>query len=264
MNIKKVKIFSNNSEKSQEIKKMLIDKLNKNNINIVDNDYDLGIAIGGDGSFLRMIKENNFNSDIYYIGINAGTLGFAQEVSIDNIDEFIDNLNNNNFIVEELGIQENDIYTNESNSKFYSLNEIVIREKDLNTLKLSIYVDESLLESFAGDGILISTSFGSTAYNLSFGGSIVYNTFHSIQLTPIAPLNNRSYRNLINSVVLPQNKKITVIPKNTKDVIISVDGENSIYTDVVKIETVVRNKTIKCLRNKDYNFIKKINEKFLK
>ena len=131
MNIKKVKIFSNNSEKSQEIKKLLIDKLNKNNINIVDNDYDLGIAIGGDGSFLRMIKENNFNSDIYYIGINAGTLGFAQEVSIDNIDEFIDNLNNNNFIVEELGIQENDIYTNESNSKFYSLNEIVIREKDL-------------------------------------------------------------------------------------------------------------------------------------
>ena len=52
--------------------------------------------------------------------------------------------------------------------------------------------------------------------------------------------------------------------KNTKDVIISVDGENSIYTDVVKIETVVRNKTIKCLRNKDYNFIKKINEKFLR
>ena len=126
MNIKKVKIFSNNSEKSQEIKKLLIDKLNKNNISVVDNDYDLGIAIGGDGSFLRMIKENNFNSDIYYIGINAGTLGFAQEVSIDNIDEFIDNLNNNNFIVEELGIQENDIYTNESNSKFYSLNEIVI------------------------------------------------------------------------------------------------------------------------------------------
>ena len=111
MNIKKVKIFSNNSEKSQEIKKMLIDKLDKNNISVVDNDYDLGIAIDGDGSFLRMIKENNFNSDIYYIGINAGTLGFAQEVSIDNIDEFIDNLNNNNFIVEELGIQENDIYT---------------------------------------------------------------------------------------------------------------------------------------------------------
>lgn len=264
MNIKRVKVFSNNNKKSQEIKKLLINKLRKDNISVVNNNYDLGIAIGGDGSFLRMIKENNFNSDIYYIGINAGTLGFAQEVSIENIDEFIDNLNTNNFIVEELGVQENDIYTNESNSKFYSLNEIVIREKDLNTVKLSIYVDEFLLENFAGDGILISTSFGSTAYNLSFGGSIVYNTFHSIQLTPIAPLNNRSYRNLINSVVLPQNKKVTVIPSDTNNLIISVDGENNVYTDVVKIETIVRHKTIKCLRNKDYNFITKINEKFLK
>lgn len=264
MNIKRVKVFSNNNKKSQEIKKLLINKLRKNNISVVNSNYDLGIAIGGDGSFLRMIKENNFNSDIYYIGINAGTLGFAQEVSIENIDEFIDNLNTNNFIVEELGVQENDIYTNESNSKFYSLNEIVIREKDLNTVKLSIYVDEFLLENFAGDGILISTSFGSTAYNLSFGGSIVYNTFHSIQLTPIAPLNNRSYRNLINSVVLPQNKKVTVIPSDTNNLIISVDGENNVYTDVVKIETIVRHKTIKCLRNKDYNFITKINEKFLK
>ena len=264
MNIKRVKVFSNNNKKSQEIKKLLINKLRKNNISVVNNNYDLGIAIGGDGSFLRMIKENNFNSDIYYIGINAGTLGFAQEVSIENIDEFIDNLNTNNFIVEELGVQENDIYTNESNSKFYSLNEIVIREKDLNTVKLSIYVDEFLLENFAGDGILISTSFGSTAYNLSFGVIILYNTFHSIQLTPIAPLNNRSYRNLINSVVLPQNKKVTVIPSDTNNLIISVDGENNVYTDVVKIETIVRHKTIKCLRNKDYNFITKINEKFLK
>lgn len=264
MDIKKVKLFSNNSEKAQKIKELLINKLKANNINIVDNDHDLGIAIGGDGSFLRMIKENNFNSNIYYIGINAGTLGFAQEISIENIDEFINNLNNNNFIVEELGVQENDIYTNESNSKFYSLNEIVIREKDLNTVKLSIYIDGFLFENFVGDGILVSTSFGSTAYNLSFGGSIVYNTFHSIQLTPIAPLNNRSYRNLINSVVLPQNKKITIIPDNTRNVIITIDGENNVYTNVSRIETVVKQKTIKCLRNKDYNFVKKINEKFLK
>lgn len=264
MDIKRVKLFSNNSEKAQKIKELLIQKLKANNINIVDNDHDLGIAIGGDGSFLRMIKENNFNSNIYYIGINAGTLGFAQEISIENIDEFINNLNNNNFIVEELGVQENDIYTNESNSKFYSLNEIVIREKDLNTVKLSIYIDGFLFENFVGDGILVSTSFGSTAYNLSFGGSIVYNTFHSIQLTPIAPLNNRSYRNLINSVVLPQNKKITIIPDNTRNVIITIDGENNVYTNVSRIETVVKQKTIKCLRNKDYNFVKKINEKFLK
>lgn len=264
MNIKKIKIFSNNNDKSEEIKKLLIQKLNDNNYMVVNENFDLGIAIGGDGSFLRMIKENNFKSDVYYIGVNAGTLGFSQDISVENIDNFINDLNNNNFVIKEVALQENAIYTNEYISKFYSLNEIVIRERDLNIVKLNIYVDETLLEYFAGDGILISTSFGSTAYNLSFGGSIVYNTFHSIQLTPIAPLNNRSYRNLINSIILPQNQKITVIPNSTKNLIISVDGENKIYDNVVKIETVVGNKMIKCLKNKDYDFINKLNEKLLK
>ena len=54
------------------------------------------------------------------------------------------------------------------------------------------------------------------------------------------------------------------ISDNTRNVIITIDGENNVYTNVSRIETVVKQKTIKCLRNKDYNFVKKINEKFLK
>lgn len=262
--INKVKIFTNNNQKSQTTEQQLINKLEKNNIIITNDNYDLAIAIGGDGSFLRMIKANNYNSEVYYIGINTGTLGFAQEISLDNIDSFIEDINNNNFIIEELGIQETNVITKKDTSRFYSLNEIVIRESEINTIKIDIYIENFLLENFAGDGILIATSFGSTAYNLSFGGSIIYNTFHSLQLTPIAPLNNRSYHNLLNSVILPQNKNITIIPsKNTNNLIVTIDGENNIYNDVLKIETVVNDKRIKCLRSKNYNFIKKINEKFL-
>ena len=73
-----------------------------------------------------------------------------------------------------------------------------------------------------------------------------------------------SYRNIINSVVLPQNKVIKISPVKTKDLLISVDGENNIYTDVLYVQTVIQNKIIKCLRNKEYNFIDKINEKFIK
>lgn len=264
MKIKRIRIFSNNNKKSLRIKDILISKLEDNGFIIDEFNYDLGIAVGGDGSFLRMIKESNFNSNIFYIGINAGTLGFAQEVDVRDIDKFISDLKNENLIYEELGVLENSVYTKDSVSRFYSLNEIVVREKNLNTVKLKVEIDNHLLEKFAGDGILICTSFGSTAYNLSFGGSIVYNVFHSIQLTPIAPLNNKSYRNIINSVVLPQNKVIKIIPIKTKDLLISVDGENKIYTDVLYIQTVIQNKTIKCLRNKGYNFIDKINEKFIK
>ncbi len=265
MKIKRIKIFANNNDKSLSLKDEVANKLIENDFEIVDNNFDLGIAIGGDGSFLRMIKDNNFDSDTYYIGINAGTLGFAQEVEINDIEEFINDLKEDKFLVEEIGIQESTIYNKDNKmDEFYSLNEIVVREKTLNTLKLDVYIDNYLLENFAGDGILVATSFGTTAYNLSFGGSIIYNTFHALELTTIAPLNNKTYKTISNSIVLPQNKNITLLPTKTDNLIVTVDGVNKVYDNVIKIETIMKDKTIKCLRNKDYNFIKKINEKFIK
>ena len=265
MKIKRIKIFANKNDKSLSLKDEVANKLIENDFEIVDNNFDLGIAIGGDGSFLRMIKDNNFDSDTYYIGINAGTLGFAQEVEINDIEEFINDLKEDKFLVEEIGIQESTIYNKDNKTdEFYSLNEIVVREKTLNTLKLDVYIDNYLLENFAGDGILVATSFGTTAYNLSFGGSIIYNTFHALELTTIAPLNNKTYKTISNSIVLPQNKNITLLPTKTDNLIVTVDGVNKVYDNVIKIETIMKDKTIKCLRNKDYNFIKKINEKFIK
>lgn len=265
MKIKRIKIFANKNDKSLSLKDEVANKLIENDFEIVDNNFDLGIAIGGDGSFLRMIKDNNFDSDTYYIGINAGTLGFAQEVEINDIEEFINDLKEDKFLVEEIGIQESTIYNKDNKmDEFYSLNEIVVREKTLNTLKLDVYIDNYLLENFAGDGILVATSFGTTAYNLSFGGSIIYNTFHALELTTIAPLNNKTYKTISNSIVLPQNKNITLLPTKTDNLIVTVDGVNKVYDNVIKIETIMKDKTIKCLRNKDYNFIKKINEKFIK
>lgn len=263
--INKIKLFPNNNDKSKTIAEMVQKQLIQKGFEIVDDNYDLGIAIGGDGSFLRMVKNTAFNSDIYYIGINAGTLGFLQEIKIDDSILFIDRLNSNQFKIDEIGIQETTIDTDNSSSKFYSLNEIIIRDKNLKTSTLNVKVNDELLEKFNGDGILISTSIGSTAYNLSFGGSIVYSNLHTLQITPIAPLNNRSYRNLLNSVIVPENLKITFIPeKNRKDLLIVVDGENNIYDNVEKIETSVRDKKIKCLRMNNYDYTKTINDKFLK
>lgn len=260
--LKTFKIFSNNNQKAKNVHKIIKEKLINNGF-IESDKYDLAIAIGGDGSFLRMVKNTNFNSDALYVGINAGTLGFAQEVAVDNIDKFIEDLKKNRYKIDTIGVQKTRILTNDGDSNFYSLNEIVIREKDLNTATLNISIDNVFLEKYHGDGILIATSFGSTAYNLSFGGSIIYNTFHTLQITPIAPLNNKAYRSLLNSVVLPESVLVEIIPEN-KDLLITVDGENNIYDNVIKIETSVKEKRIKVLRTLDYDLVQKINEKFLK
>ena len=211
--IKNICIYCNNDIKSNNLKKELIKKLEKNKYKIVNDNEDLGIAIGGDGAFLRMIKQTNFNSDIFYIGVNTGTLGFAQEVNASDIDDFIEKLNTNSYKTE----------------------------------------------------YIISTSFGSTAYNLSFGGAVICNSLHTTQITPIAPLNSKSYRNLLNSIVIPQDSIICVNPEENKDnLIITVDGENKFYDNVKSITMYVKDKRIKMLRGQEYNFIDKVNEKFLK
>jgi len=263
--INKVKLFVNNNIRSHKVAKIVQEVLVKENFEIVEEDFDLGIAIGGDGSFLRMIKNSNFSSIAYYVGINAGTLGFAQEVSIEEINQFIANLVKGEFLTEEIGIEEIEVTTHTFKEKLYALNEIVIRDEELNTTSLDVLVNDSLLEHYTGDGLLIATSFGSTAYNLSFGGSIVYNTFSTLQLTPIAPLNNKSYHSLTNSIIIPANNYIQLIPKrNGGNLIVSVDGDNIFYNNVAKIESVIGDKTIKVLRKNDYNFIKKVNDKFLR
>lgn len=264
MKIRKVKLFINDNLRSNKVAKEVKEKLEKNKFTIVDQGYDLAIAIGGDGSFLRMIKNANFNNKCYYVGINAGTLGFAQEVNVDEIDRFIEILKAGDFKVEDIGVQEVVIKTKKKEIKHCSINEIVVRDDALNTTEVEVYVQDSLLENFVGDGLLVSTSFGSTAYNLSFGGSIVFNTFHTLQITPIAPLNSKVYRSLNNSLIIPDNMVIRLVPKrNGGNVIVTIDGDNNFYEGVEKIETVI-NRTVKVIRLKDYNFIRKINDKFLK
>ena len=80
--INRVKIFANKNNESLSLKNKVIAYLAKYHFEVVEENYDLGIAIGGDGSFLRMLKQTNFNSQAYYVGINSGTLGFLQEIKV--------------------------------------------------------------------------------------------------------------------------------------------------------------------------------------
>ena len=262
--INKVKLFVNDNELSSLVAKDLELELKKYNFEIVDKCYDLGISIGGDGTFLKMVKENNFNDDIYYIGVNSGTLGFLQEIDIKDTKDFVKRLNSNKFKIEELSIQKTKVITEEKIETFNSLNEIVVRRKNFRTLKIPIYVDDELLEEFSGDGILVSTSTGSTAYNMSFGGSIIYNTLNTLSITPIAPLNNKAYKTLTNSVVIPSDKKVNLIPKKSKNLFFMVDGKILEFDKVIKVETKIDKKKIKCIRMNDFHFVKVVNSKLLK
>ena len=247
MTIKKIKLFVNKKEKSKEVASLFKTALVSNGYELVENDCDLAIAVGGDGSFLGMVRSNNFDPNCYYIGINTGTLGFLQELSFEDLDDFIKYLKGGEYRYDYFDIQKTTVDTETSQYNFTSLNEVVIRRIGLNALGLKVLINKEELENYVGDGVLVSTTIGSTAYNMSFGGSIVDFDLKTMQITPIAPITNRKYRNLRNSLVIPDNKVITILPSKS-DLILTVDGENKELTKVKKIEIRIDETKIKCLR----------------
>ena len=263
MKINKVKLFVNNDEKSLEVSIKLEKELLEYGFLIDNNDYELAISVGGDGCFLRMIRENNFNNDIYYIGVNSGTLGFLQEIDINNTINFVKRLSLDDYKIEELSYEEDRIFIDNGEYLYNSLNELVIRKKDFSIFKGKVLIDDELLEEFSGDGLLISTSTGSTAYNMSFNGPIIYNSLDTLVLTPIAPLNNKVYSSLINPLIIPSNKVIRIIP-DSKSLFFMIDGKIQEIDNVNKIEINISNKKIKCLRMNEFHFVKIVNNKIIK
>ena len=259
--LKKVKIYTNEKEKSLLVEKELEKELELHSFLIDENDYDLGISIGGDGTFLKMVHDSDFK-DIYYTGIHTGSLGFMPEAQIKDCLPFILRLKENNYVLEELDVGEVIVTTNSSEDHYFFLNEVIIRDQNLRTLESKVVVDNTLLEEFTGDALLISTNTGSTAHNVSYHGPIIHNALSVLVITPIAPIKNNVYHNLDNALVIPESSKIILTPKK-KEVFITIDGISIKHSNVIQIEVRMANKKIKKLKFQDINFIEKIHDKLL-
>lgn len=262
----KIKLFESSSEDSSFIKDIVSSLLIESGFYITEsNKFDIGIAIGGDGTFLHMVMETDFNPSALFIGINNGTLGFLQEIKPNEIKKFIKNLAKKKYKIEELSYEEILVTHDGKKDKYKSLNEVVVRERDLKTAYFDVLIDNELLENFVGDGVMISTPTGSTSYNLSGGGAIIYNGIHALEITPLAPINNYVYRTLTNSIIIPDFKTINIIPvKRTKSVNLFIDGRLYTYSSLDKIEMNLAKDKIKVIRMNEYDYTKIINNKFLK
>jgi NAD+ kinase len=165
----------------------LIEKFKE--LNTLSGLPDLVLSVGGDGTFLEtmlMVK----NLGIPVAGINTGRLGFLANISEDEISQSLRLLYNGDYEVIErclLEISEpGDIF---SGSDPLALNEITIQKADLNMITISVYVDDTYLNTYWADGLIVSTATGSTAYNLSVGGPILSPEDESIVISPISPHN---------------------------------------------------------------------------
>jgi NAD+ kinase len=132
-------------------------------------------------------------------------------------------------------------------------------------IHLNISIGESFIERFSGDGILVSTPAGSTAYNYSLGGSIVDPRLTLLQVTPIAPMNTTAYRSFTSSVILPPDLSIRINPEYSGEqgLLIVPDGMEYLQQGVEEIYLEFSNSVVKLLRFENYDFWSKVKSKFL-
>ena len=225
---KTISIFSNINTKSILIKDVLVSKLLNKGYSVIYNPSEealLNVCIGGDGSFLRAVHDSKF-SQVPFVGINTGHLGFYQEILISEIDTFIDDFINDNYSISKLALLQGIGKPKTNEYDLYALNEFVIKSKNSSIVHLDVYIDDYHLERFAGDGLIISTPSGSTAYNFSVGGSVLYHELKGYQLAPIAPINSRAYRSLMNSIVMPDTSILKIVPdvEDLKNLQLITDG----------------------------------------
>ena len=150
---------------------------------------DLVLSVGGDGTFLEtMIKVKDLGIPV--AGINTGRLGFLANISEEDINHSLDQLFRGEYEVIERSLLElaEPAGLFEDNSHI-ALNEITIQKADLSMITINVYADETYLNTYWADGIIISTATGSTAYNLSTGGPILCPEDESIIISPISPHN---------------------------------------------------------------------------
>ncbi len=192
-------------------------------------------------------------------------MGFLAEIDPDGIDNFIENYINGDFYIEKTQPLEGAICTRNSCIKKYGLNEIVIKGDKSRTIHLDIAVDDQLIQRFSGDGILISTSLGSTAYNYSIGGSIVDPRLNVLQIAPLAPINTNAYRSFTSSVILPSNATIKISPEYRfeDNIVVVCDGEEHRYSKITEVDIRIADITVEMIRMKSSNFWNKIIDKFL-
>lgn len=164
-------------------------------------DIDLFLTFGGDGTILSAIPIIQ-NSNIPIVGINTGRLGFVTTLAVEEFFDKIDDILNKKFKTSKRTLLS---VTGDFDLDFpFALNEIVISRKETTSMiTIEAFVNEEYLNKFWGDGLIISTPTGSTGYNLSCGGPILFPENKTISLTPIAPHNlNVRPLTLPNDVVL--------------------------------------------------------------
>ncbi|MEM4513752.1 MAG: NAD(+)/NADH kinase [Ignisphaera sp.] len=221
---------------------------------LYEDKVDFLVVIGGDGTLFRVIQRLKYK-ETPIVGVRAGRRGFLLDVepreALNRLRDLVDG---------RYGIREYMMLkiVPERGEEYYALNDVVvasIRDIRSNVISLEVYVDGDLLYRFDGDGVIVATPIGSTAYTFSAGGPVIDVDFEAIVVTPLAPLQPNA-----RPVVLSPGKVLEIVnTSETEDALCIVDGETKLK--ISRANKVIIKKAeqgVKFVRFKRFTTLKRI------
>ncbi|SHH76733.1 NAD kinase [Virgibacillus chiguensis] len=261
----KFAIVSKGDERSEQIKATIKQYLTDFQLEYNQNEPDLVISVGGDGTFLEAFHTylQRLN-ETAFIGIHTGHLGFYADWVPDEVEKLIIEIAKTPFQIVEYPLLEVIIRGKSGGieDRFLALNEATIKTAD-GSVVFDVEIKGEHFETFRGDGLCISTPSGSTAYNKALGGGIIHPSIDAIQLTEMASINNRVFRTIGSPLILPKHHTCLLKPVVDRSFLIAFDHFTTNYANVKSIQCRVAEERIRFARFRQFPFWKRVRESFI-
>ena len=227
---------------------------------IYDNeDPDFVFVLGGDGTFLKAVHHYLDKLDkIRFAGIRCGTLGFFYDFDPEDYSLLVELLASGNYLQESHKLIECDL----NDKTIYAMNEIRF-ENPFHTLVCSVSINDEQLEKFHGNGLLVCSELGSTAYNKSLGGAVIHRQLNVLQLTEISTIQNNLYRSLGSSFVLP-NDTVFTFEGDFTNVVIGYDHLTCECQGVNTFKVRSSEKMVHIIYDKNHSALTALKRSFIK
>ena len=222
-------------------------------------DVDYVISMGGDGTFLKAASRVGAKGTPI-IGVNMGRLGFLADVLPGEVEAALDSLYAGECQIEDHVVIQVEAEGGVLAGNPFALNDIaVLKRDDASMISIRTQVDGEFLVNYQADGLIVTTSTGSTAYNLSNGGPIIIPQSSSLCLTPVAPHSLN-----IRPVVINDTAEITLdVESRSHNYLVAIDGRSERMTEGTRLVIRKAAHTIKIVKQRNQRYFSTLREKLM-
>lgn len=254
--MRRILIHHNYKRESMAVKAKLLVLMAERGFQSVDEDPDVIVAIGGDGTMLSAVRDHR-SKRTPFIGINTGSLGFLPNVRPDNMAGLLDALETHSYSIQSYPLLKVICKTVMGEQvESYAFNEILIKHLEPRLMEAKIFINGKPFNYFTGDGFIISTPIGATGYAIWAGGVATHSELPVYQLTPLNPNDNSINRPLKTSMVVPLETEIDfkIVKASSREVIVACDGCKVSNDYISELHIRASKREIRFLRLGEYDY----------